>query len=83
MSFDDGITAVLFSRTVLTLESCPHGIELVDSCFHEGGIIRQDACLEVACTCALHADAGTGEVCRADVGGLQVEDDDLEMNPRA
>ena len=80
MSFDDGITAVLLSRAVLTLESCPNGIELIDSCFHEGGILCQDAGFEVTRTCALHPDAETGEVRRADIGGLQVEDENLEIN---
>ena len=32
---------------------------------------------------ALHPDAGTGQVGRADIGGLQVEDDDLEVNAGA
>lgn len=61
----------LFAGAVFTLESCPNGIELVDSRFHEGVIICQDAGFEVMRTCALHPYAGSGEVGRADIGGLQ------------
>ena len=83
MSFDDGSSAVFLPRTVFTLESCPNRVELVNCRIHKGRIICQDASLEVSGAGALHANASAGKVGGADVGGLQVEDYDLEVNTGA
>lgn len=83
MSFEDGISTVFLPHTVFTLESCPDKVELVDCRFHEGWILCQDASLEVSGAGALHANAGAGKVGGADVGSLQVEDDDLKVNTGA
>lgn len=80
MSFDYWVTAVFLPRTVLTLESCPNGVELINRCFHEGGIISQNARLKVSGTGTFHSDSGTCKDGRADVGHLQVKDDNLEMD---
>lgn len=56
---------------------------MVDGGIHEVGLVGEDARLKVAGTGALHAEACASEVGGADVGGLEVEDDDLEVDARA
>ena len=82
LSVDNRIAAELLAGAVLTLETGPDGIELIDGRLDQGRIIRQDARLEVPGAGALHADSGTGQIGRADVRRLQIEDDDLEMDTR-
>ena len=45
-------------------------------------VIREDSRFEVAAEGAFHADAGSSQVCRADVGGFEVENYHLEMHSR-
>ena len=47
MTFDDWISAVFLTRTVLTFESGPDRIELIDSRLDQCWIIRKDAGLKV------------------------------------
>ena len=49
---------------------------------HEGGIVGEDACLEVAGVLALHADARAGEVGAADIHLLTVEHQQFEVDAR-
>lgn len=79
----DRVAAVLLAGAGLAFEAGPDGVELGDGRFHESGVIGEDAGLEVACAGAFHADAGAGEIGRADVRGLEVEDDDLEVHAGA
>ena len=46
-------------------------------------VIREDSCFEVAAEGAFHADASACQVCRANVGGFEVENYHLEMHSRA
>lgn len=61
----------------------PDAVELLHGGFDEAGIIGEDACLEVTAVTAFHADAGSGKVGGADVGGLKVEDEYFEVDSRA
>ncbi len=61
----------------------PKRIELLDGGFDDLRVIREDSCFEVAAEGAFHADAGSGQVCRADVGGFKIENYHLEMHSRA
>ena len=45
-------------------------------------VVREDSRLKVAAEGTFHADAGSGQVCRADVGGFEVENYHLEMDSR-
>ena len=45
-------------------------------------VVREDSRLKVATEGAFHADAGSSQVCRADVGGFEVENYHLEMHSR-
>lgn len=83
LSSYNGIRTVLFPAAVLALEPGPYGVEVVDGGIHEVGLVGQDASLEVTGAGALHAKACAGEVGGTDISGLEVEDDDLEMDTRA
>lgn len=61
----------------------PDGIELRDGCGHQLRIVRPDARLEVALAVALHADPRAGQIRGADIGRLHIDDQQLEMHPRA
>ena len=82
-SFDYWIRTILFPAAVLAFEPGPDGVEVVYGGIHEVWFVGQDAGLEVTGAGALHAKARAGEVGRTDVGGLEVEDDDLEVDTRA
>lgn len=56
------VSTITFSPAVFAHEAGPNGIELVHRSFDQGGIVRQDACLEVAGSGALHAETGAGQV---------------------
>ena len=75
----DGIRAVLLAAAVLAFEAGPDGIELVHCGFDQSWVICQDACLEVAVAWAFHSQACAGEVCRANVGKLEVKDNQFEV----
>ena len=82
-SFDYWIRTILFPAAVLALEPGPDGVEVVYGGIYEIRFVRQDACLEVAGAGTLHTKSCAGEIGRTDVGGLEVEDDDLEVDTRA
>ena len=83
MSFRHRICAELLPSAGLALEAGPDGVELVHRGIDQGGVVGEDTGLEVAIAGAFHAETGAGEVRGADVSDFQVEDDDLEMDPRA
>ena len=67
----------------LALAAAPHLVELLASGGHEGGVIGEDAGLEVAAAGRLHAHARAGEVGAAHVADHLVDDDDFEVYARA
>ena len=67
----------------LALAAAPHFVELLAGGGHEGGVVGEDAGLEVAAAGRLHAHARAGEVGAAHVADGLVDDDDLEMDARA
>ena len=75
----DRIRAVLLAAAVFAFEAGPDGIELVHCGFNQSGFICQDACLEVAVAWAFHSQTCAGEICRADVGKLEVKDNQFEV----
>ena len=83
ISFDYRIGAILLPAAVLALEASPDGVEVVYGGIYEIRFVRQDASLEVTGADALHAEACAGEVGGTDISGLEVEDDDLEVDARA
>lgn len=68
--------------TGFTVPANPNVIELVHGLLNNCRIIGKDACLEIALVVRLHTDAGTSEVCTADIGHLAIEYQDFEMHSR-
>ena len=75
------VAAKGFPFTGLAVFAYPDGIELVHGLLNQFRVVGEDACLEVACAIAFHADACASEVGAADVGNLVIEDQNLEMHP--
>ena len=67
---------------LLALAAAPHLVELLDGGGHEGGLVGENAGLEVAATGRLHAHARAREVGTAHVADFLVNDDNLEVYPR-
>ncbi len=67
----------------LALAATPHLVKLLAGSGHEGGVIGEDAGLEVAAAGRLHAHARAGEVGTAHVADHLVDDDDFEVYTRA
>ena len=63
--------------------SYPNRVKMVGRSIYQPRFIGQNACFYVAFTLAFHADVGTCQIGRTNVGNLTVENHDLEMNPRA
>lgn len=61
----------------------PNSVELGDGAFHHFGVVCEDARLKISAVGALHANASTREVGRADVNGFQIKDKQFEVYPRA
>lgn len=62
--------------------SLPNPVEVVGGGIDQGGLVGEDARLEVARRRALHSHPGAGQVGRADVGQRAVENQNLEMHTR-
>lgn len=62
--------------------SHPDRVKMVGRSIYQPRFIGQNARFKVAFPIAFHADTGTCQVCRTDVGNLTVENQDLEMNSR-
>ena len=60
----------------------PKRVELFDGGFNDLRVVREDSRFEVATEGTFHADSGSSQVCRADVGGFKVENYHLEMHSR-
>ena len=66
----------------MAVRSHPERIELFDGGFDDLRVISEDSCFKIATEGTFHADAGSSQVCRADVGGFEVENYHLEMHSR-
>ncbi len=77
------ISAEFLAAAFFAVSTHPKRIELFDGGFDDLRVIREDSRFEVAAEGAFHADAGSSQVCRADVGGFEVENHHLEMHSRA
>ena len=64
------------------MQSHPHAVELLDGLRYEGGVVGEDARLEVAGVGSLHADARARKICAAEIDRVAVEDQHLEVHPR-
>lgn len=69
----------MLAAAVFAFEAGPDGIELVHCGSDQSGFICQDACLEVAVAWTFHSQACAGEICRADVGKIEVKDNQFEV----
>lgn len=69
----------MLTAAVFAFEAGPDGIELAHCGFDQRGFICQDACLEIAVAWAFHSQTCTCEICRADVGNLEVKDNQFEV----
>ena len=78
----DSIAAEFLAAAFFAVGAHPKRIELFDGGFNNLRVVREDSCFEVAAEGAFHADAGSSQVCRADVGGFEVENHHLEMDSR-
>ena len=77
------IAAEFLAAAFFAVGTHPERVELFDGGFDDLRVIREDSRFEVAAEGAFHADAGSSQVCRADVGGFEVENYHLEMHSRA
>ncbi len=76
------VGAELAAFAGFAVQSHPHAVELLDGLRHEGGVVGEDARLEVAGVLALHADARAGEVGATDIHFLAVEHQQFEVDTR-
>ena len=60
LSLENRVAAELLSGTVLTSESGPDGVELVDGCLYEFRIISQNTGFKVPGAGTLHSNTGSG-----------------------
>ena len=79
----NSISAEFLAAAFFAVGAHPKRVKLFDGGFNDLRVIRKDSRFEVATERAFHADAGSGQVCRADVGGFEVENYHLEMHSRA
>ena len=75
----DWVGADVAALAFLALAAAPHLVELLAGSGHEGGVVGEDAGLEVAAAGRLHAHARAGEVGAAHVADGLVYDDDFEV----
>ena len=74
----------MFSASASFTEvTSPDGVELLDERIDEGGVVGENAVLEIALLLRLRAHAGAGQVGRAEVRLHAVDDDAFETHTRA
>lgn len=78
----DSIAAKFLTAAFFAMGAHPKRVKLFDGGFHNLRVIREDSRFEVATEGTFHADAGSGQVCGADVGGFKIENHHLEMDSR-
>ena len=76
------VGAVLFAVARRAKVTAPDRIELFDERSDNGRRIGQDAVFKIAALHTLSAHARARKVGAAEIGGLAVDDDTLEVNPR-
>ena len=82
MRLRNRVGAELAAFAGFAVQSHPHAVELLDGLRHEGGLVGEDARLEIAGVFALHADARSGEVGAADIHLLTIEHQQFEVDAR-
>jgi len=76
------ISAEFLAAAFFAVGAHPKRVKLFDGGFNDLRVIREDSRFEVAAEGTFHADAGSCQVCRADVGRFEVENYHLEMHSR-
>ena len=76
------IAAKLLAAAFFAMGAHPKRVKLLNSGFNDLRVVREDSRLEVATEGAFHADAGSSQVCGADVGGFKIKNHHLEMHSR-
>ena len=69
----DGIGAVLAATAAGAVFASPYAVKLLTGGIYQRCLIGEDSGLEVATITAFHAYSGTCQVCRANVGGLEIK----------
>ena len=78
----DSIAAKFLAAAFFAVGAHPERVELFDGRFNDLRVVREDSRFEVATERAFHADAGSSQVCRANVGCFKVENHHLEVHSR-
>ena len=78
----DGIGAVLAATAAGAVFSAPYAVKLLTGGIYQRCLIGEDSGLEVATITAFHAYSGTCQVCGPDIGCLEVEYKNFEMDSR-
>ena len=78
----NSIAAEFLAAAFFAVGAHPECVELLDGGFDDLRVVREDSRFEVATEGTFHADAGSSQVCRADVGGFKIENHHLEMHSR-
>ena len=78
----DSIAAEFLAAAFFAMGAHPKRVELFNGGFDDLRVVRENSRFEVATERTFHANAGSGQVCGADVGGFEVENYHLEMHSR-
>ena len=78
----DRVGTEIFAFAIFAVTPYPYIVKLIHRLLNDLWLVSQYAGLEVASRVCLHADAGTSEVCAADIHLFTVEHQHLEMNTR-
>ena len=78
----NSISAEFLAATLFAVGAHPERVELLDGGFDDLRVVREDSRLKVAAEGTFHADAGSSQVCRADVSGFKIKNHHLEMDSR-
>ena len=78
----NSVGAEFLAAAFFAMGAHPKRVKLFNGRFDDLRVVREDSRFEVATEGAFHADAGSSQVCRADVSGFKVEYHHLEMHSR-
>ena len=79
----NSIAAEFLATAFFAMRTHPERIELLDGGFDDLRVVGEDSRFEIAAQGTFHADASACQVCRADVGGFQIEYHHFEVYSRA